>query len=522
MRMLGTLPSLRNSRNPLVALAWLVAVIFAAYKSAGAILAGDFNSLVYAALLFVGGAIVVAILNDWRRGFYLLVAWILFEDFVRKYLGNDMAIYFVKDALAIILYFSFFRARIAQRIEKFRIPFRIPLLIFIWFGFLQVFNPGSPSIFYGILGMKINFLYVPLIFVAYALVESEEELRRFFFFICILILIVAGLGLAQSIIGPTFLNPSTLQEDIRELSTLYRVTSTGARAYRPTSVFVSAGRFQDFLIIAWLISLGFCGYLLFRSRKHRALAFTTLGVVAAASIMSTSRGVFMWNSGISLVVTAGFLWGASWHQGSVTRVLRVIQRTVLFVSIAFILLLAVFPEELGSRLAVYSESLMPNSPTSQLVQRTQTYPLQQLGFAFDYPRWPYGYGMGTCTLGYQYVIRIMHAAPTGVGVESGLGNLVVELGIVGLILWIILGFSISISAWKVAKELRGTPWFALAFVIYLYAVLLFFPMMFAGMSPYEDFVLNSWLWILLGILYRLRMFPKTVEVVRAQTVPRQG
>ena len=75
--------------------------------------------------------------------------------------------------------------------------------------------------------MKVYFLYVPLIFVGYALLESEEELRRFFSFICILILIVAGLGLAQSIIGPTFLNPSTLQEDIRELSTLYRVTSSG-------------------------------------------------------------------------------------------------------------------------------------------------------------------------------------------------------------------------------------------------------------------------------------------------------
>ncbi len=238
--------------------------------------------------------VVIAILNDWRRGLYLLVGWILFEDFVRKYLGNNMAIYFAKDALAIILYVSFFRARLAKRIEKFRIPFRIALLVFIWFGFLQMFNPASPSIFYGILGMKVYFLYVPLVFVGYAFLESEEELRRFFSFTCILILIVAGLGLAQSIIGPTFLNPSTLQEDIRELSTLYRVTSSGTHAYRPSSVFVSTGRFVDFLIVAWLVSLGYAGYLLLRSKKGRTLAFTTVGVVAAASLMSTSRGAVMW------------------------------------------------------------------------------------------------------------------------------------------------------------------------------------------------------------------------------------
>jgi hypothetical protein len=54
-------------------------------------------------------------------------------------------------------------------------------------------------------------------------------------------------------------------------------------------VFVSAGRFQDFLIVSWLISLGYGGYLLLRTRKGRTLAFTTVGVVAAASIMS-ARG----------------------------------------------------------------------------------------------------------------------------------------------------------------------------------------------------------------------------------------
>ena len=61
-----------------------------------------------------------------------------------------------------------------------------------------------------------------------------------------------------------------------------------------------------------------------------------------------------------------------------------------------------------------------------------------------------------------------------IGVESGYGNLVLELGIVGLVLWIILGFSIATSAWKVVKELAGTPWFPLSFAICLYAILLFF------------------------------------------------
>ena len=523
MRTLGILPSPGVSRNLLVACGLFAVVIIAAYEAAQAILADDLTSLAFAAVLLVGGAVVVAVLNDWRRGLYFLVAWVLFEDLVRKYLGNNMAIFFGKDVLAITLYVSFFRARNAQRVKKFRIPFRIPLLLYIWFGLLQVFNPASTSFFYGILGMKVDFLYVPLIYVGYALINSEEDLRRFFSFTCVLILIVAGLGLAQSIIGQTFLNPTNLQEDIRNLSTLSRVDPiSGSMAYRPTSVFVSTGRFQDFLIVTWLLSLGYSGYLLLRGRSGRTLAFTTVGVVGIASLMSTSRGVFMWNSGIALVFMAGFLWGAPWRQGEVVRVLRAIQRTTLFVGVGIIVLLTLFPEELGSRLSIYSETLMPNSPTSELVHRTRDYPLQQLEYAFTDPLWPYGYGIGTCTLGTQYVARIMHAKPMNIGLESGYGSMILELGIVGIILWIVLGFSITISAWNVVKELRGTSWFPLGFVIFLFSCLLFFPMTFVSFSTYQDFIINIYLWLSLGIFWRLRMFLKTVQTDHSQAVPRRS
>jgi hypothetical protein len=517
MRAFGAFPSLRVSRNPLVTFLIFLFVIFLGYQAAQAILANDLSSLVLAGMLVLAGAVVVAVLNDWRRGLYMLVAWILFEDFVRKYLGNNMAIYFDKDLLAILLYLFFYRARPAERNEKPKIPFRVPLMVFFWFCLSQMFSPASPSVFYGILGMKINFLYVPLIFIGYAFAESEENLRRSLSFLCALILIVAALGLAQSIIGPTFLNPQNLQEDIRDLSTVYRAAPiSGLLAYRPTSVFVSSSRFQDFLILAWLISLGYSGYLILRSRQGRTLAFTTVGVVAAASLMSASRGVFMWNAGITLLLTAGFLWGAPWHQHEAIRAVRAIQRTCLLIGLGLILLLTIFPQELGSRMAIYSETLMPGSPASELVKRTQTYPLRQLELAFDHERWPYGYGMGTCALGGQYVVRIMKADPIYIGVESGLGNLIVELGILGLILWLVLGLAIAMSAYEVVVKLRGTPWFPLVFAIWLYVMILLFPMMFTGNSAYQDFVLNSNLWLFLGLLYRMKSYPDAFQMAQAQ------
>jgi O-antigen ligase len=97
----------------------------------------------------------------------------------------------------------------------------------------------------------------------------------------------------------------------------------------------------------------------------------------------------------------------------------------------------------------------------------------------------------------------MHAAPMGIGVESGYGEIVLELGIVGLVLWIIMTFSVSFSAWKVVKKLRGSPLFPLAFVIFWYVFLVLVPFTYTGINTYQNFVMNAYLWLLIGVLFRL-------------------
>jgi len=502
--MIGSLPSFRFSRSPGLTFVAFLGVLCLAYIVAQLVLEGDINALVMGGLVFAGLAIVVAILNDWRRGLYLLVGWVLFEDLFRKYLGNNMAVAFAKDALTIVLYISFFAAKRQRLVKGFKLPFLVPLLLFIWFGVIQIFNPASTSIFYGLLGMKVDFLYIPLIYVGYSLVESDADLRKFFSFNAVMIMIVTGLGIAQSILGHQFLNPTVLQEDIRDLSTLYRIAPiSGLVAYRPNSVFVSAGRFQNFVTVSWIVALGFGGYLLLRSRRGRNAAFLSVALIAIASIMSASRGVFMWNAGNALVVAAAFLWGAPWSQGEARRVLRTIQRSLLVVGLAILAMIIIFPDQIASRFAIYSETLSPDSPTSELAFRVRDYPLKNFMMAFDHPNWVTGYGIGTCTLGIQYVARIMHAAPMGIGVENGYGQLLIELGVVGLLLWIFLSIVISISAWKVAKNLRGTPWFPLAFVIFWFAFVLLIPMSYIAFISYQDYIMNAYLWILLGILFRL-------------------
>lgn len=494
-------------QKPLVPLAFLIFGLFAAYKVAGFILAGDLTSLGYSVLTFLAAGIVVSILKSWRNGLYFFLAWLLLEDLARKFLGNNMAVYLAKDFLVTIVYLAFFlEARRRARTTppgRFRPPFRIALLTFAWFALLQIFNPASTHIAYGILGVKIYLYYMPLLLVGYSLVESEVEMRKFFQINILLMSVIALLGVAQSVVGPRFLNPSVLPEDIR-VGEVYRVAPiSGAVVYRPNSVFVTTGRFSNMLILSWFMAFGFSAYLLLRHRGGRSLAFLCVAAISAGCLMCGSRGVFMWSLGCALLGSVAFVWGAPWRQGEALRMVRALQRASIGIAVAIGLLMFTYPDAFLGRIAVYSETLDPRSPVSELAHRAHDYPLANFLAAFDYPRWPYGYGIGTLSLGGQYIARFFHTKPAVGGVESGFGSIVVELGIVGLVLWLIMAASILVCAWKVVRNLKGSPWFPVAFVIFLYAAMLLLPMTFASLNSYQDFILNAYLWLLLGILFRL-------------------
>src|SRR2546426_6503826 len=170
-----------SRRNLLIAA--LIAVT--AYECAELIIKDDPLRLYSAGLVVLGTVALLAILKDWRRGVYCFVAWIAVEDLVRKYLGNNMIVYFAKD----------FIARRSTLTKLYRPPFLITLLLFFWYRLIQALNPASTSIFYGLMGLKLCFFFAPLLLVSHALVDSETELRRFFFFNSVLILVVAAFGI---------------------------------------------------------------------------------------------------------------------------------------------------------------------------------------------------------------------------------------------------------------------------------------------------------------------------------------
>ena len=501
--MLEALKGLERARQ-LRALAFGAGVLGAIWILTGWIIEGATGTLVLTGLGITVSAIILAILNNWRSGFYMFLVWLLFEDLARKYLGNNMVIYFGKDVLVGMTYISFFAALRRGEVPSFRPRFLLPLSFFFWLGVIQVFNPNSPSMLYGLLGLKLYFYYVPLLFVGYALLRSEKDLHQFLMINAVLAGLIGFLGIIQAIVGPSFLNPVELAPELRPLAQLYRVSPiTGESVYRPTSVFVSDGRFAWYLILAWILGFGAAGYLLVRTRKGRKIVFLSIVLVTAAILLSGSRGTLLWTAGSACVMAAVFLWGAPWRWRQGHRLVKAIRRTFLLGGLGVYCLILLFPSAVGARWAFYSETLSPRSPQSELVGRTWDYPLLNLSLAFSHPDWLMGYGVGTASLGVQYVSRFFGATPPQVGVESGYGTLLVELGILGPLLWLWWSFVLVRSGWQVVRGLTATPCFPIAFSILWFVALLLVALTFFGIGPYQNYVFNAYLWLLVGVLFRL-------------------
>src|ERR1700722_16748705 len=211
-----------------------------AYEIGNKIAADDFHTMEFAALGATAIVVAVTILRKWRTGFYMFLVWLLFEDLVRKYLGNNMAIYFGKDVLVGLVYISFFVEVRRQKARIFQAPFLPLLLIFLWLGAVQVFNSNSPSILYGILGFKLYFYYIPLMYVSYALIRTDKDLSKFLTINLVLASIISIVAIMQAILGHSFLNPTTLAPELKDLGELDRFSPlTNQRISLPTAVFVS-------------------------------------------------------------------------------------------------------------------------------------------------------------------------------------------------------------------------------------------------------------------------------------------
>jgi hypothetical protein len=478
--------------------------LWAAWQVGDKIAGGDTQWLLLTALGFAACLIAVAILRNWRSGFYLFLAWLLFEDLPRKYLSNSTALFFGKDFLVGLLYVSFFAALRSRKEKVFRPRFLLPLGLFVWLAAVQIFNSNSPSFVYGLLGFKLYFYYVPLMFVGYAFILGEEDLRKFLVVNAFMAGVISILGIIQAIVGNSFLNPSHLAPELEDLGNLYKTSPlTGRIVSLPDSVFVSAGRYGLYLDFVTIFLLGAAGYMVFYTKSSRNFIFTVIAIVGAAVLLNGARGPIMYSILSVLVLTVGLVWGAPWRHRQAHRSLKAVRRALAMVALGLAAVMLIFPDEAGSRIALYAETLLPSSSAYEVSNRTWDYPIHNLSQAFDNRNWILGNGTGVASLGTQYVSKLLGQRPPNVGVEEGYGSMIVEMGIVAPFLWILWTATLLYHSWKPVARLRGTHLFPIGFAIWWYAFLLLFPLTYGGLMAYQNYLNNAYMWLLIGVLFRL-------------------
>jgi hypothetical protein len=498
--------------------------LFMAWELGGKIVDNDVSSIAFVALACVAFFVAIKILRNWRLGFYSFLIWLLFEDLVRKYLGNNMAIYFAKDVLVGLTYVALFVDIRRGRAATFRPPFLFFFYLFLWLGLVQVFNSNSPNILYGLMGAKIYFFYVPLMFVSYALIRNDEDLRKFLVVNAVLAAIISSLGIAQAVLGNTFLNPTTLAPDLRDLGDLDKVSPlTNQILSLPTAVFVSTGRFAYYLIVSVILVMGSAGYLLLYTKRSRRFVYVAFALVLSATLFSGSRGAVVYVVASVLVLAVGFLWGAPWRFRQAHRMVKAIRRAFIVGSLGLAAILLLFPDQAGSRLAFYTETLSPNSSAYEGQNRAWNYPLMNLELAFTNRNWVLGNGIGTASLGGQYVARFTGTQPLNIWVEEGYGLLIIEMGIVAPFVWLLWTGALVFTGWRVLLRLRQTRLFPIGCAILWYVFLLLYPLTFGGMVPYQNFVTNAYLWLLVGILFRLpELLTQTLDPAVVGSEERSG
>jgi len=468
------------------------------------IVTGSSGMLVISGMAVALAIIVVTSLNNWRLGVLFFIFWLLFEDLARKYLGNGLMLFFGKDVLAAITYVSLWRAKRRGEVAWFTPPFMMPLALFFCLAFIQVFNTWTPSVLYGFLGLKLYFYYFPLIYAGYALIRNDTDLEQLLVYNIALGLLIGLVGIVQSLVGLRFLNPTVLAPEIQELGNLTRYSPLSHQAVpAPPSIFVSSGRFASYMILVAILALGTQAYLLLRHPRRGVSGFLGIGIAVVAAMQSGSRGSIIYVVMSVLVLSAGFLWGAPGNGGQGRRLLKAVRRAFLVGAVGLFVMIQFFPSAIGASWAFYSETLSPTSSVSELQYRTWDYPFNNLMVALQHPRWLYGDGTGTASLGMQYVAKLLGQAPIDFWVENGWGTLILEMGILGPILWIAWTSSLLYFSWKIVRQLRETIYFPVALSIFWYAFLLLVPFTYNGIAPYQNYVMNAYLWLLIGVLFRL-------------------
>ena len=451
---------------------------------------------------FIGIGIIIfviflfALLNKWRRGITLFFIWILIEDFIRIHTGNNIIVYFMKDVLLVAIYFRFlWEYPILRKAYPWRNPIFISTILFFLLALLQSFNPNIENKLIPILGLRVNFFYVPLIYLAYYYLDTGERLRKFLSLAVIPCMLISILVMVQVYTGHEwwlkfFGNPKMLP--------LYSIHTNiaGSLFHRPNGIFADAGRFIQYSTILIFFAIGYHSIL--KTQKSKLVALFSIAVIFLSMIFSGTRsGVIIHLAGL------GLIYGIS----SLTQLRKTLHKTMATLGVIALIAVGVTAysqiyseEKMQQRFDFLVVTLDPGSEHFEVGGRGQMH-LDEIKLAFDKAGF-FGWGTGMNTLGMRYIIDRDAKINRLGGFEDGYASLIAEFGILGPVVWLIWIFHLIFCSFKIAFRLRMSKYAQLSLSLAVLHAMI--PVLhFIGRQIMHNYLVCIFIWFSAGMQFAL-------------------
>ena len=428
--------------------------------------------------------------RHWRATLGLLLVWLMVEDLFRTLAGNDLRVYFAKDIVYVVLLVGLFLdPGFRRRWQEATGATRFALYVLVSWAIIMSVPSGASDWRLPLVGLRLDFMYAPLVVAGFAVGSSRRELRRWLLIAAVIAAAVSLIGIIQATIGPSFLSPGQETPGLRD--ELFRFIGS-TTVYRPTATFVDAGRFASLTVVGLAVSLA--AVTLTRGRRR---------LLAMVCVAANGGGVWVSGGRAGLIIALALLLFAA-TAGPLAEGRLAVSRALMIVAsviVASSLLIALIPGVIGARFEWYKQTLDPRSPNNEWTQRVDAYVTNttgglQIGGLF-------GRGTGTESLGKQYLSGDPNLYEGRYLVEGGYAALAVEWGVIGVTLWLVWSFAWITRQWGSVNSARGHRSAAAGFILFGWMLFFLFFGFVSGLQAFQNFVANAYFWLLSGLVFAL-------------------
>lgn len=408
----------------------------------------------------------------WTKLVLFTLFWIVFEALLRRYVVNDIMAFFIKDLFLAFAYFKTIGVRFTRGFRSIpSTPVNLLLAILLVWSVVELFNPLLLNYLVGVLGLRLSFFYVPIMFIAGDCFPTKQSLFRFLKAYVLLGAAVCAYGFIQWMLGPG----SILSKTYLDMDAFY-ATPSGTVIFRSMGTFASNAAFSEWVLFVMLFAV-ICAKVKLPAGRLTKVQKVVVGTAIVLAMIATGQAAL----GVLIVFTLFLTWLADVRSRRGVSQLITLAVGVMIIT-ALVWTVAPLVTTAWTRVLMFADPRM-------LIHRLFIHVFEPipraLGDSF------FGHGVGSQAQGLRYLVGVKEAASLS-RVEGGYAKLAWELGIVGLVLVPALHLVLLRWALNIRRGLRDPDLRWVAFIGAILQACLLLWMFISNSLDHSTFAILFW------------------------------